>query len=671
MGCGISHPPGTTKTAGPKQGGAVEGVDSTNTRRGSPGQEVVTTGPRTGKEEHMRAPIIKEVDQDGKVYYLATYPADADMGGLTIVCRDVGGTVWVKTMADTEVAEWKKSGAPNMSWKTFWRAFTTAFVRGEPPRAVATTGNKRRLDISLKSGKDQRLLLPIELANFGTDANLTFTYFYLPFLDSYTLRKKQRAPSEDLLEATEANINIWEARTEDILASIDQTVPKVEQLRSKARTANQEQLESAENLEKVEKSVRKAKKYCMHGKSVHHLDGLYNEGGARPFQHLKWSKEHEPALIQCDEALLKVITHKYENTQDKAPLHISPTDPAVANMLEATQDREVTMKVLACLESLDDIHFNPFELDKLTEGGALLVTAWALTYKYNLCSQFSIDPYILRNFWLGVTSGYHDNPYHNATHAADVLQCTHYIIGPGKLSSLVRLKKEDELAALIAAGIHDYDHPGFNNSFHTRTQAYLGILYNDRSILENHHCACVFEMMRHPRYNILSSLNDDQKKEVRDTIVEMLLSTDMGNHAKIFSQFRRRLAENPEWHSRREDVRLAMVMAIKMADISNCSRPQDLYLRWADCIASEFYNQGDAELRLALTVSPFMDRRKHNCDFSKGQISFMNYIVLPMFEDMAQLLPCLQSMVVQCEQNKSYWESLRENIPPLLQGIGV
>ena len=70
--------------------------------------------------------------------------------------------------------------------------------------------------------------------------------------------------------------------------------------------------------------------------------------------------------------------------------------------------------------------------------------------------------------------------------------------------------------------------------------------------------------MRHPKFNILASLSDDQKKEVRDIIVELLLSTDMGNHAKIFSQFRRRAAENPDWYTRREDVKLGMVMAIKV-----------------------------------------------------------------------------------------------------------
>ena len=92
-----------------------------------------------------------------------------------------------------------------------------------------------------------------------------------------------------------------------------------------------------------------------------------------------------------------------------------------------------------------------------------------------------------------------------------------------------------------------------------------------------------------------------------------------------------------------------------MADISNCSRPKGLYLRWAEKIAQEFYAQGDIEKRLDLSVSPFMDRKKHAVDFAKGQMSFMNYIVLPMFDDVAQILPCLQPLVVQCASNRAIW----------------
>lgn len=42
-------------------------------------------------------------------------------------------------------------------------------------------------------------------------------------------------------------------------------------------------------------------------------------------------------------------------------------------------------------------------------------------------------------------------------------------------------------AALIAATVHDLDHPGRGNAFLMNTRQRLALLYNDQSILENHH----------------------------------------------------------------------------------------------------------------------------------------------------------------------------------------
>jgi hypothetical protein len=268
--------------------------------------------------------------------------------------------------------------------------------------------------------------------------------------------------------------------------------------------------------------------------------------------------------------------------------------------------------------------------------------------------HFNIPEDVLVNFLMAIESGYHPNPYHNSTHAADVLQVTHFIISTGGMADSIKMTQEDVLAGLLSASIHDYDHPGFNNNFHCRINAYLATLYNDRSVLENHHLAQVFELMKQPKYNIFVSLTEDQRKDVRDTMTEMVLSTDMGNHAKIFQQFRKRLGDEQEW-TRKEDQRLALSIAIKMADISNTSRPTDLYLPWAKRIAEEFYNQGDTEAKLKLSISPFMDRKRDKTDFSKGQVSFMNYIVIPLFEAGAQFLPKLDFTVECIHKNRDYW----------------
>lgn len=41
------------------------------------------------------------------------------------------------------------------------------------------------------------------------------------------------------------------------------------------------------------------------------------------------------------------------------------------------------------------------------------------------------------------------------------------------------LERIDEVAALIAAVVHDVDHPGFTNSFLCNSGSELAVLYND------------------------------------------------------------------------------------------------------------------------------------------------------------------------------------------------
>ena len=51
-------------------------------------------------------------------------------------------------------------------------------------------------------------------------------------------------------------------------------------------------------------------------------------------------------------------------------------------------------------------------------------------------------------------------------------------------------------AALVAAAVHDVDHPGMSNQFLIETSHDLALLYNDNSVLENHHLAMAFKTMQ-------------------------------------------------------------------------------------------------------------------------------------------------------------------------------
>ena len=76
----------------------------------------------------------------------------------------------------------------------------------------------------------------------------------------------------------------------------------------------------------------------------------------------------------------------------------------------------------------------------------------------------------LEAFLTRLEQGYslYGNPYHNLIHAADVTQTTNYLLAQSRLAGC--LSDLEIFATLIAAMIHDYEHPGTTNTFHVNTK---------------------------------------------------------------------------------------------------------------------------------------------------------------------------------------------------------
>ena len=141
--------------------------------------------------------------------------------------------------------------------------------------------------------------------------------------------------------------------------------------------------------------------------------------------------------------------------------------------------------------------------------------------------------------------------YHNHLHASDVTQSTHVLLQSSSLQDI--FSPLEILSALLACCVHDVDHPGVSNQFlvntskHSRmkhiipiiTTTYpcpgseLAVMYNDESVLENHHCAVIFKLLQTPECDILATLTQKQRTSVRKMVIDMVLATDMSKHMSI------------------------------------------------------------------------------------------------------------------------------------------
>jgi 3',5'-cyclic-nucleotide phosphodiesterase len=580
---------------------------------------------------------------DGQVAVMVRMSADAER--LAIIASSASGATCSVELDEAGLAPIKDKASKRLNWERFFDELQAAFNTG---RVVSNDTKTVTCNLSVEGESYTFHLAPSDQDGQKLILEALLGYHYAHTHPKEVEKQLEEATKrEQEVKLTSADLEKEEQQLNSVIA------------RSKEQDElNQRRLaELQAELARVEAQKKAAGEFNEDDDEEGGLCRTRNPLG-------------EKQCKDVDHELLKLVKSKFVNEPEGSYNTVVRPMTASEFAQYTTSFNDVQKQSLwECIQKLDDWDYDVFKLQRTmsgddhyslanqANGGSLFMTMYGLLFKCGLMQKFKMDEQTVINWISVIEAGYHGNPYHNSMHAADVLHVCHFILTKGGLIKKINMRDEDILAALVASAIHDFDHPGINNSFHVRAQTYLATLYNDRSVLENRHVSAVFELMKLPKFNLLSSVTEDQRRDIRDTIVEMVLATDMGLHGKFVSQWKRRIAENHNLE-KKDDMRLALAMALKMADISNCGRPHDIYMRWGAKISDEFYMQGDREKNFGLSISPFMDRAQPGV--SKSQISFMNFVVVPMFESISEFLPDMHFSVDHTEQNKSYWMEHQE-----------
>lgn len=290
-------------------------------------------------------------------------------------------------------------------------------------------------------------------------------------------------------------------------------------------------------------------------------------------------------------------------------------------------------------ERLEDPEFDIFEITDVSEGRPLYYVGWFIFRKLKLAETMAMNETKFRKWLRVIESGYlASNPYHNASHAADVTHSMHYYVTRPRIWDI--LKPEEKIAVIIAPIIHDYNHPGKNNAFLISTSNTLAIRYNDLGVLEHFHVASVYELMDQEEYDIFSNFSPESRKLIREMTISMVLSTDMAVHFDWIGKFKNKVAGNGFDFENKQDRKLLLNMAMKCADINNPSKKLKYCRKWTEMIMDEFFKQGDEEKRLGLKVSMFMDR--DTTDIPKCQV--VGYYNSFSFENTVNLHLCFAGL---------------------------
>eukprot|EP00949_MAST-11_sp_MAST-11-sp1_P002084 g2084.t1 len=363
-----------------------------------------------------------------------------------------------------------------------------------------------------------------------------------------------------------------------------------------------------------------------------------------------------------------------------------------------------------------DWSFSAIDLEKITPGATLYSTALYLFSSFGICERLGIAKETLDAALTAFQDGYREsNPYHNASHAADVLHAVCcFLSGKTYGTSSARgvvaeelaksrsigsimeisdnstpplfptLTEIDVFAMMLAATVHDIDHPGFNNSFLISSASEIAIMYNDRSVLENHHLATAFRIMRSDNSNLLKSFSPATSKSLRATIIELVLATDLKEHFSFVGKMGdfmelqptlRGAAEDgegchgmytsPQTYDDKDKQRamnmdklLVMQIALKAADLGHGCKPWDQHYTWSMRVLEEFYHQGDEEYRYGLPIPLSNDRSKSEpSHVADAQCNFIDILVLPLWKLWGEYMNSTAWLQL-LEENKEKWRQL-------------
>lgn len=256
-----------------------------------------------------------------------------------------------------------------------------------------------------------------------------------------------------------------------------------------------------------------------------------------------------------------------------------------------------------CLMLIDNWGIDIFRIGELSNGRPLTCVAYTTFSNRDLLTAMNIPTKTFITFMMTLEDHYcKDNPFHNSLHAADVTQSTHVLLNTPALESV--FTPLEVTAALFAACVHDVDHPGLTNQFLINSSSELALMYNDESVLENHHLAVAFKLLSNEGCDIFCNLNKKQRQTLRKMVIDMVLSTDMSKHMSLLADLKTMVETKKVAGSgvllldNYTDRIQVLENLVHCADLSNPTKPLPLYRRWVDLLMEEFFQQGKSLLNI-------------------------------------------------------------------------
>ncbi|CAB9518386.1 affinity cAMP-specific and IBMX-insensitive 3',5'-cyclic phosphodiesterase [Seminavis robusta] len=190
-----------------------------------------------------------------------------------------------------------------------------------------------------------------------------------------------------------------------------------------------------------------------------------------------------------------------------------------------------------------------------------------------------------------------------------------------------------QFSVVLAAMIHDVDHPGVPNSTLVSENDPISIKYSGKSVAEQNSVELAWERLMLPQYEALRACiytNDEELDRFRQTLLQLVLATDVidkdlgakrkDRWAKAFSpEGASESAETKEDATNRKAT-IVLEHLLQASDVSHTMQHWQVYVKWNERLFQEMYS-GYKASRLAKNPAEA---------WYEGELGFFDYYIIPL-----------------------------------------
>jgi len=350
------------------------------------------------------------------------------------------------------------------------------------------------------------------------------------------------------------------------------------------------------------------------------------------------SDKFKPIWKQCLDFFQPLLSASIENELVKNKT-LSPTDFVLENVHFVNQ---------TILEpELASRQFNIFSLTDSQKIETLIKIFKAL----QIVETLGITDIELARFFIELRNNYKNNPFHNWDHIIETTQFGYYCMNRGRFRKF--FQPHEITAIFLAIVCHDIGHEGLTCEYYIKSKSELTIAYGTTEPLEKYHLHLAIDLIQSTTFG--KALSND----FWEIFCECILSTNVSRHQDVSLKIAT-IVDGFESYNPEHRKKLANFLMV-CCNLSNTARPFQISSKFASLLHEEMKNQIIKQKSENISLS-YYGEGFFMQDLPSIELSFYTNKVFPMFRMLPVISPELSDLVIQLEDNKSQWDSIKKGI---------